>query len=288
MMQKSSCVPTEVIALLAVGSSVDQSGAWLAHISDCDACATALRDAMADLRRDPTPAEVALASSIAPPKSFGRRRPDLKGLLTIAAGIAVAAGFYSLYHSNSLEDKVPQLLARAYTSSRPFAWRLPDTGYAPVSVQRGGGMASESPELLEARVLVAKAATTNVTLGGWIELLHSTDPRKALVLLEEAGRQKPDDAEVLNLLGAAHAQLGDATQSDSEFAEALRLWTRALQVKPGQAAVQYNRALALMRLRRYAEAVSVWNDLIRESSEIDRWREEAIRQMERAKSSQAQ
>ena len=288
MMQKTSCVPTEIIALLALGSPVDQSGAWLAHISECDGCAAALRDAMAVLRRDPTPAEVALASSIEPPKSFGRRRRDLKGLLTIAAGITVAAGFYSLYYLNSIEDKVPQLLARSYTASRPFEWRLPDSGYAPVSVQRGGGTASDSRELLEARILVAKAATTSVTLSGWIELLQSTDTRKALVLLEEAGRQKPDDPEVLNLLGAAHAQLGDATQSDSEFAEALRLWTRALQVKPGQTAVRYNRALVLMRLRRFSEAVAAWSQLIQESPETDRWREEAIRQLERAKSSEVE
>lgn len=285
----SQCVPSKAIALLAMETHVQHGDAWLAHIVQCSQCSELLRQAIEDLQRNPTVEESALAAQIAPPKAPPRRR-DLKWPLTVAASVA-AVGLYTLYTFQSATNDVPALLAQAYTTTRPFEWRLPDSGYSPVRVQRGGP-ASESPESKIAKSLTLReggASWSDPKLGGWIELLNSSDPRIAIDLFNKAVALRPNDADLLNLVGAAHARLGDIEQAQSgtEFLTAVEWCSRALAVNPKLATARYNKALALTRLGRSPEALEEWNLLIQSSAGTDPWREEAIRQRDRTKGTHA-
>ena len=257
---KPGCPPDEIIALLALGSQgaipESECEAWLAHVSRCERCADLVRIALRDLNQEMTEREAMLAAMIRPPQRNASRRKIL-WLLAVAAGVAVVGLFHFLSYQSGQSEDIPLLLAQAYTDTRPFEWRLPDAGYSPVRVQRGNG-GSESMELRSAQVLVDQSAGQTAVdrkLRAWLQLLRSENPASAIAVLEQVVRELPNDIEAGNLLGVAFAHRGELTQSNSDFETAIMCWDRLMSLKPTDSSlIRFNRALAQVRLKRYAAA----------------------------------
>ncbi len=275
-----------MLALGAAAGAADDEAtrSTLGHVSQCVYCSSLLRCAMEDLTREASPEEAALAGSIAPPSP--RVRPHRqKWPLAIAAAVSVI-GLFSFYYLRSQPDEISTLLAQAYSDARPFDWRLPDSGYAPVRLQRGSPGAA-SAALRTAQMEIGRQPSPSAKHRGWIGVLDAQDPSPTIATLEDAIQAAPSDVETLNLLGVAYARRADLTDSESDFRLAVSAWARALAVQPHHAAIRYNHALGLTRLKQYPVAIAEWQSLLQDTLPGDSWRSEIQQQLERAKSSYA-
>ncbi len=114
-------------------------------------------------------------------------------------------------------------------------------GFTPQDILRARVLAQiQSGNLAEARRALASGALTpgpEVDVLRGLLALASGDPENALELLQGAAKARPNDPAVLNLVGVALYRLG-------RYQEAVPLFGRAVELKPGDAVLARNLDLA--------------------------------------------
>ena len=196
----------------------------------------------------------------------GRRKWPLRYAAVAASLLVVAGGvlWWAVRRGSAPEI----LLARAYTLSRPFEYRLPDDGYGPVRQTRGANSTFERPEslaLAEAgiRQRLAESADDPRALGlkGRAELLEN-DYEKAIESLTRASELKPDDPDLMADLGCAYAIRGDTERRNIDYGHAIDLFLKALKKKPSDERILFNLGIAYEKLWLVDEAAETWRKLL--------------------------
>ena len=141
---------------------------------------------------------------------------------------------------------------------------------------RGGDNAPDDLHFdrAQGKVKAASDADSKLVLARtWLARGMPDDANHALPILTELLRSGVETPEVLNDLGVARFQLSD-------YDEALAYFDRALTAKPGYYEALFNRALALERLHRDAEARRDWEQFISQSTDVN-WKNEAKSRLDR-------
>lgn len=293
------CLSTQQIGELATGiAAPDLAPAWLTHASACDHCGTALRSAIQDLSAHPEPAGQDIAPSPTPEnpprqenlaremarrKQPRRRNPWIP--LTIAASLAVAALAGWRVLPSYRASRVETLLAQAYTHQRPFDFRLPDDGYAPVTQLHAGAVSAfDRPEALlsaQARLAAEKAATQSdarwLRMRAGAELLD-LNPEAAIAALTRARELAPQNKDIIIDLAIAHAIRGDAESHPVDYATALDLLSEALRLDPNSTRALFNRGLVFDRLLLLDEAIQDFRKYV-ELDNSGGWADEVRRRL---------
>ena len=285
MDEAAGCPAMEELASYAAGESGPSADEITAHVAGCARCAAILRDSLE------SPSEGAIPMSATSGREWRRRtadnfssqrKPAARAYWKYAAAAAVllaVAGSSLLWWGYRRSHDPEVLLARAYTASRPFAFRLPDAGYAQVRQRRGPGSTFERPATLDAAVaairgeLAAQPGSTRAwAFKGRAELMEG-DYQAAIESLTRA-TEAANDAGTLADLGVAYAMRGEAENRPIDYGHAADLFLRALKQRPGDPETQFNLALIYEKLSQVDEAIAAWRNFLR-GTPPDGWRQEA-------------
>jgi CHAT domain-containing protein len=278
----------ELLAQYAIGdAALERLEAIAGHLAGCDRCAAIVRDSLEGVPE---------AGESAPPllKSSGREwrrrmaetfaartapaRPHYWKYAVAAAVLLAVAGGMTLLWIHPRSSDTGALLASAYTAARPFAYRLPDAGYAPVRQQRGTASAFDRPVSLDAAVAAIRSGLEArprdpalFALKGRAELLEG-DYESAIKSLTRASAAGDPDA--LADLATAYAVRGEAEKRNIDYGHAMDLYLQALKKRPADSRILFNLALTYEKLSFVEEAIETWGEFLRQSPAAG-WREEA-------------
>ncbi|HVV44489.1 MAG TPA: hypothetical protein VHC72_04765, partial [Bryobacteraceae bacterium] len=193
----------------------------------------------------------------------------LRWWLAAAAMLLLAAGLGVWWFLLRLSGP-EQLLARAYTESRPFEYRLPDSGYAPVRVRRSAaGSAFDHPaaltravEQIQRKLASEGESTQSLLLRGRAELIEN-DYQDAIASLERSNQLKPADPAILTDLACAYALRGGAEKHSADYGHAADLLSRSLRIDSTQKRAVFNLALVYGNLGLLDEAIESWDRYLR-------------------------
>jgi Flp pilus assembly protein TadD len=189
---------------------------------------------------------------------------------TAAAALATAATVVLVVSLGQMSQSTdpPELksLVAAVGNDRTIEPRLA-AGFAHAPVQ--GALRSESNPTAnlspDTRIILAQIEkdTANATMPRQLRLrgivsLLSGNSEMAVQSFEEAVRLRPDDARILNDLGAAYLVRGSRTGNKDDFSNALAAANRALNADRSLAEAWFNRADALEHLGLANEAREAW------------------------------
>lgn len=258
----------------------------LRHVAWCGTCAARLESLAAIFSDDPIdPAPMLRSSTSAWRRDMVKRIGEMSPrkpkvwpkYAAMAASVAVVASIgYRTIGRNGPEE----LLAEAYTQSRPFDYRLPDKGYAPVSQKMSGSGTFDKPRaLIEAQAQISSKLSDTLVTRGRAELLNG-DPEAAIATLERVRSAGPSIEAVALDLACAYAARGDASRPD-DYAMALDLLERLLRTRPDDKAALFNRALVLERMQRFDDAEQAWDRYLKADSSGE-WAGEARQRKESA------
>ena len=242
------------------------------HAASCAECAGTLRAAI-QIFAPGTSATEPLPKLTLRKRSWNFASP----WVFISAGLALCIVAGAVI-AKLREDRVPKLLARAYTQQRPFEFRLPGAvAYGPVRTKRSaqGSALGKPPSLLEAESLLSQRQSDPrySARAGIADLLES-DPAAAIAALERAHRDAPYDVDILVNLAIARAALAESANRPSGYAAANNLLSGAQQKRPDDPVITFNRALICERLKNYKEAQRQWKRYL-ELDPSSPWSEEA-------------
>ena len=189
---------------------------------------------------------------------------------TAAAALATAATVVLVLNLGPMSEAAdpPELktLVAAVGNERTIEPRLAG-GFAHAPVRGVVRSSSNTTSNLspDTRIVLAQIEkdTANATkplelrLRGMVSLLGG-NADMAIKALEEAVQLRPDDARVLNDLGAAYLVRGDRTGNKDDLSKALAAVNRALNADRSLAEAWFNRAYALERLGLAEEAREAW------------------------------
>ena len=291
-----ACPLAEELANYAVGGPAnDRWDAVTAHVAECGRCAGILRDSLEEPAEERTgPVAVApgrgVASRQRPASPPGWKYAVAAALLLAVVGSAV------VWWIGRRASGPSMLLAKAYTEARPFVYRLPDDGYAPVRQQRGGGSAFDRPEaLLSAEAAIRRELAADpraaelLALKGRAELLEH-DYEAAIESLTRATEANDRDAGALTDLAVAYAVRGEAEKRNIDSGHAMELFLQALRLRPGDPRTEFNLALTYEKLWLIDEAIEAWRQFLR-GNPPEGWRREArehLAEMEKIKAEKKQ
>jgi CHAT domain-containing protein len=244
----------------------------IVHAADCEACGAL----MADLRSEEGEAAEAppsegwrqwMAVRLSGPAS--RPRPLMRGWLGIAAGLTLVLGGATgwwIYRAQS-SGPVMTAIAQSYAGQRPFAFRFSGAPYGPVRVTRGGGVAVQSAELLEAEARVARHLRAHPDDVTWLRAKGRADLLdgrydSAINELRHAQETAGRSAEVLADLAMAYVARGSQEKQAADVAMAVELLSQAIQLDPRDAVYWFNRALAREELPAPHEAADDWRKFL--------------------------
>lgn len=284
------CPTMEELASYASGDlKADRSHSIAEHIAGCDRCAALLWDSLEGLSEAAETATPLLKSS---GREWRRRladtfaaqrqsaRPQYWKYAAAAAIFLAVSGSVTLWWSNRRSYDTAVLLARAYTAARPFAYRLPDAGYAPVRQQRGTGSAFDRPEALESAIAAIRSGLAAqprdpalFALKGRAELLEH-DYESAIESLTRAASAGDGNPDALADLATAYAVRGEAENRNIDYGHALELFLQALRKRPADQRILFNLALTYEKLWLVDEAIDAWHQFLRGKPAAG-WRQEA-------------
>jgi tetratricopeptide (TPR) repeat protein len=258
----------------------------LTHGADCPACASLLRS----LAADPSSEElstihsfssasgawqqtlaVRLAATRHKPASEGRKKGSavyLWGGVALAATLLLAVGGVFAWRAMNSPER---LLAKAYSQSRIYEFRVPGSAFATVTPQvhlRGGSSGREAAPLLDARSHIEKELEASPDDAHWLQLEARADILEekfdsAIDILDRLLARGPVTSSLLSDDATAYYQRGAATGSENDRSTALEYLRRADELTPGDPVVLFNEALAMEDRAQVMNAVEVWNRYLR-------------------------
>ena len=268
------CVPTETIALLALGC--EDQALDMIHISECERCSALLRDALEDLPRDPTGEESSIASSIAPPPMPKPQVHSTRWPLAIAAAlfVLVSASAYRLVNPESEKTTLTAQMASVYSTHRSMDLRIAGSAYAGVRIERSenakspyAGLALTIEEGLE-----KNPGHANLLRGKGRLALFEGRYDEAIAILGSIGAA--NDPEVETDLAAAYFQRGRRRDSREDREQAFARYQAYAKAHPSDTAAAFNLALVASETRPVKTAVALYHQyMILESS--PEWKLEA-------------
>lgn len=137
-------------------------------------------------------------------------------------------------------------------------------GYAELQV---GALAGAAAERASKNPSVRNLHTAGV---GHVLVKGHEYRQQAVIDLEKAARAKPDSASIQTDLAAVYLARG----TEGDYERALSAANKALNIEPTSVAAAWNRALALQKLNRDAEAIAAWNRYL-ELDPSSPWAQEA-------------
>lgn len=305
--RRPDCPAEEQFRMVAVGLlEPGDADPLLEHAAGCDWCERVLRESVQDLAVPLTEEEIVdsnlsrlahvwkrrrLSSRLAQTWS-GRppwwRRP---WVLAPAVLIPVAAALVMgiVYLRPNPAEEARRLLSRAYTSKRTIEMRLPGAAYGPMRVKLGPGTSDfeRPPELLEAEVLIVRGIQAHPDDPKWLHLQGRADlldnkEDDAISALDRAPALDPQNTDVLSDLGIAWYQKADKASDLKQYAQAFDYLSKAVQLKPADPALVFNRALAAEKIFAFNEARDAWEAYLRLDSRTE-WANIAREHLDRVK-----
>ena len=294
----SDCPPPVVLARFASGVNLPESDWLLAHVASCDYCGEILAAAssveepeIAPLRTASPDWQTAMADQFLNEARAARLRKLRRYWWAAAAVvlIAAAAGVWWQWRANDPS----RLLASAYTSARPFEYRLPDAGYGPVRQRRSASISAfDRPEALskaeaqiQRRLRGDEGNAEALAFKGRAELIEGQyepaidDLTRASELAQSAHAVAKAVAEVLADLGAAYAVRGDIERRNADYGQAIELLLRAARLDPGNVDALFNLAIAYEKVWMLDQAAAAWDKLLAIEHEGE-WASEGRRRRE--------
>jgi len=258
----------------------------LTHAAGCPACANILRNLVADPSDEELTAIASLSSSsddwqrnlAARLAATRHQTPDqsrkkastfyLWGGLALAATLVLAVSSVLVWR---VVNNPERLLAKAYSESRTYEFRVPGAAFAsvkPPTHLRGGSSGRESAPLLDARAHIEKELETSPDDPHWLQLEaradildENFDP--AIDILDRLLARGPVTSSLLADDATAYYQRGLATGSENDRSTALEYLRRADELTPADPVVLFNEALAMEDRAQIMNAVETWNRYLR-------------------------
>jgi CHAT domain-containing protein len=279
------CLSASQIAELATGMGPEKDAAiWLAHAATCDSCGTRLREAVKDFDVELTPGDETLIASLPSSqpewkrgmaqqlirKASSPKPPRRKWLVAGIAASLLAALLGWRYWSAHRPEAIGDLLAEAYSGSRELEYRLPDRGYANLTRRRGTGNSpvERHTALLKAETWIAEGFPAHSEDSRWLHVkgiaeLLEWSPDAAVADLSTARALSPNDPSLLTDLAIAYAMRAETAQHPVDYATALDLLGKALQLDASHLRARFNLALIQERLFNYQDAIEQWQAYLR-------------------------
>ena len=292
----SGCpVESEWLSFAADSIPVAERERYLSHVAGCALCAAELRSALRILSSEGTTEEEAMVAKLvtsqagwqmraaslqASPVSMRVTPSRLRWIAAIAASVLVIMAIF-MWRRVHFDSDTATLLARAYTATRPFEYRLPDDGYGPIRQQRGSKTDFDrAAPLLSAEAEIRKRLSAYpedplaLEWKGRTQLIEG-DYSGAIETLTRAEDLESDNAQVLTDLGIAYALRADNENRNLDAGHALELCLRGLAIKPNDSLALFNLALIYEKLSLIDEALDTWRRVISVNPSFG-WRREAL------------
>jgi len=258
----------------------------LTHAADCPACAVLLRS----LTADPSEIEISTISAYSSSSGIWQRKLAVRlaqtphrpayeskkkastlylwGGLALAATLLLAVGGILTWR---VMNNPERLLAKAYSQSRIYEFRVPGAAFALVTPQihlRGGSSGREAAPLLDARARIEKELEAAPDDPHWLQLEARADILEenfdpAIDILDRLLARGPVTAGLLTDDAIACYQRGAATGSENDRSTALEYLRRADELTPGDPVVLFNEALVMEDRAQVMNAVETWNRYLR-------------------------
>lgn len=266
--------PTDETLAAFVDDRLDETArrATTEHLADCGECRETVLMA-ADYQAEN-------ASNVTR-GTFGKR-----GMATLAAALAVAAGLAVVFGPSLLQPDIDDVIgATSALTERPGLGRVDEMPYRQDRNTRSADSAAGEDVTPENAALhILNAETKDPHAQGVITLLvakEAPELDKAVALLETAHRAKPRNDRIKTDLAAAYIARGDWHARRQDYQKALELTNDVLSRHKTPAAL-WNRAAALERMESQ-DAISAW-DAYLELDSTSRWGVEARERAEDLKS----
>jgi len=279
----------ELASYAAEGQTDERADSIAEHIARCDRCAPIVRDSLTELAENSEAAVPLLKSSV---REWRRRKaetfaaqgkPASQRYWRYAAAAAIflgVVGSVALWWVNRRSEPAV-LLAKAYTAARPFTYRLPDAGYAPVRQQRGAASTFDRPEALDSAVAAIRRglaaqpqAPALFALKGRAELLEHDYESAIESLTRATSAAASPDPDALADLATAYALRGESENRPIDYGHAMELYLQALKHRPADPRLLFNLALIYEKLWLIDEAIETWRKFL-SGNPAGGWRQEA-------------
>lgn len=211
----------------------------------------------------------------------------LRYWLPLAAALLLSLATFGVWRA--LHPAPAALLAKAYTEARPFEFRLPNSGYAELHLEKGAtSRATDSLALLEARPAIRQQLQRHPddpalkALNGR-SLLLERNYEAAIQDLTAARQALPEDLDILADLAVAFAARGQQEHRNSDLTQAmeylLQLVRKAPPADPKTERALFNLGLIQQDLSQMDQAAETWRKVL--ALKLDEgWRREAQRHLD--------
>ncbi|HEY4364558.1 MAG TPA: CHAT domain-containing protein [Bryobacteraceae bacterium] len=266
----------------------DRSLDLVEHASTCGACGSLLAglrggteesDATLLLKSSTLEWKRDMLKQIAASQSADRRFRVRPVWIGVAAAIVAAVGgsVWWVNRVNSPEAAF-HMLAQAYSQQRPFELRIPGAAHSPVRVQRGSALAAPV-EMAEAEALIGRKLQASPDSAPWLRARARADLLQmrygsAIENLRKAQETEPQNPDALGDLGIAYLQRAEAETRPQDAAQAVEFLSQAIDARPRDATLRFNRALAYEQIAAPKAAVEEWNQFLQLESSGE-WAAEA-------------
>ncbi len=256
---------------IASGQELSRSPQYIQHATDCDSCATLLKNAVSDLHDETSTSEASQIADLESAQPGWQRRlarriagtitPDtepvswwsrwrMRRFALAAAALAVVV----IVAQQTQLQMAEELLARAYTAERPMELRMSGASPAKLSNKRGQeeSRLDRPPSLLLAEALIALQGSRSsdprwLQAKGRADLLDGKYDA-ARESLNRALQLSPKSPGILIDLATAYSQNGD-------HAQAFETLSQALALSPNNPVALFNRAIVGEQLHLYRQAL---------------------------------
>jgi hypothetical protein len=273
------CPPLEKLAAWSAG---EKDPELAGHIATCDRCAWIVRDA---LESDTVPAPRSTKS--------GLRNLIRAFWYAVALVIIGSIGFWifnmvsgqrtsrpSATAASDRSQDLADLLAKAYTETRPFEYLLNDAGYSavhPTAASDHSGYVAAAIVAIDRR-LTANANDAEATaFEGRVDLLLGKY-QEAIGILTRVSGNWPDNPAPVRDLATAYALRGSREDRAVDYETAARLFRQVLEKQPNNSQALFSLALTEEHLFHAAAAAGYWKRYIALSPGSG-WEQEANRHL---------
>ncbi len=193
-------------------------------------------------------------------------RPSKKTARYLATALLVTAVAACAYAWRERANSPPHLLAEAYFEQRTLELRIPGAAHAPIRVKRGPGETTpfDRPGALGlAEHLIVDDLRGNpddqqlLLLRGRANLLEWSY-EAAITDMDRALDLQSDEAGVLDGLATAYFERAAQEQRFGDYGTAYELQSRALQKRPNDPIIIFNRAITAEKLFLFKQCFADW------------------------------